>query len=161
MAKEPRKPKPNTYQGQDAAPLNNLVFILPMLVIFQAGTAFYGTNLLAPRDLHKLLKYFGATAAYLPAVFVVVVMLVQHALHKDPWEIQPKALAGMLGESIIWMIPLIVLVHVAGYLAAGAQAAPAGPTGISTLEGCFQQVLLCWARGCTRNSSSAWSSSAW
>ena len=68
-------PQRETYRWQTHRPLNCLAFILPMLLVFQLAAALYGTSLLAPRDLGRLLKHFGATAAYLPPLFIVLVLV--------------------------------------------------------------------------------------
>lgn len=122
-----------------------------MLLFFQVGTAVYGTSLLAPRHLHNLLKYFGATAAYLPAVMIILVLLAQHVFQKRPkapWKIQPKVLAGMFGESILWMIPLIGLTHLTGRLAA-QQASPPPAEGFLSHESqeFLRQLLLAVGAG--------------
>lgn len=110
------------YPHDSLRPLNSLVFVLPMLIIYQVGSAYYGSRLLAPRDLNKILKYFGGNAAYLPAMFIVVSLLVQHIARKDKWQIQPRVLAGMVGESILWMLPLAAMAHVSGRLTVSMQA---------------------------------------
>ncbi|GAG30339.1 unnamed protein product [marine sediment metagenome] len=136
MANDPRAmQRRDTYRWETLRPLNNLVFLAPFLVFFQIGTSIYGTNLLAPRDLDRLLTYFGATGPYLPVLTIVLVMLAQHLFHKDRWEIQPKTIAGMLGESILWMIPLIGMMHMSGRLF--AQQAASAPSA----EQIFQQLL--------------------
>ncbi len=129
------------YAYDSLRPLNCLVFVLPMLIIYQVGSAYYGSRLLAPRDLYKILKYFGGTAAYLPAMFIIVSLLIQHIAHKDKWEIQPKVLAGMVGESIIWMLPLVAMAHVSERLATNMQAA-AGSAG-----NWQQEVLMSFGAG--------------
>jgi len=100
-----------SYAWQTHRPMNSLVFVLPLLIFFQIGTLYYGTGLLAPRDLGRLLGFFGATAAYLPAVLIVAVLLAQHLARRDKWNIRLLVVAGMVGESVLWMIPLIVLNH--------------------------------------------------
>ncbi len=110
------------YTWQTHRPLNCLVFILPTLLFFQIGTAYYGTSLLAPRHLGKLLRYFGATASYLPALLIVTVLLVQHIASRDKWTVEPKALAGMFGESVLWTTPLVAMSYLSGKLIAGAAA---------------------------------------
>ena len=110
----------DNYSRQTLRPLNCLVFILPLLLFFQIGTAYYGTALFAPRDLHKLLRYFGATAAYLPVVLIVAVLLTQHLARRDPWQVRPKALAGMFAESMVWAAPLVAMNYLTGLLPAAA-----------------------------------------
>lgn len=131
----PTIPK-DAYRYLTQRPLNCLVFILPLLAIFHIGTWLWGTDLLAPRDIHRILRYFGATAGYLPAVTVVVVLLLQHAVGRLPWSVQPLALAGMLGESVVGIVPLIAINHITGKML--MHAATAGPAAASTILG--QQI---------------------
>ena len=76
----------------------------------------------SPRHLGKLLRYFGATAAYLPALLIIAVLLIQHIVSRDKWTAEPKVLAGMFGESILWTIPLIAMSHLGGKPMTGAAA---------------------------------------
>ena len=125
------------YWHQTQRPLHSLVFILPMLLFFQIGAAYCGTHLLAPHDVGRLLRYFGATSAYLPPLLIVVVLLIQHAARRDRWEVKPKVLAGMFGESVLLVVPLIALSLVGGRIAAGAAGA-ADPA--ATFQGVLNAV---------------------
>jgi len=116
-----------------------------MLLGFHIAAAYYGSNLLAPKDLHKVLKYFGATAAYLPAVLVVAVLLLQHLFHSQPWKIHPQTLAGMFGESVIGMIPLVAMSLLTGRLIA-QQAIQTGPA-IEACRETLPQVLTGFGAG--------------
>jgi len=136
-----RPARRETYRSATLRPLNSLIFILPMLLGFQAGAAVYGTTLLAPRDMQWILERLGATAAHLPAILIILVLLLQHLLRRDPWELQPTALAGMFGESIIWMIPLIVMIHLTGRLRASLVA---GGPGLGEI---VQDVLQAFGAG--------------
>jgi hypothetical protein len=113
----------DTYRHQTLRPLNSLLFILPLLLFFHVAAAFYGTDLLALRDVAKVLRFFGATVAYLPALAILVVLFVQHLARRDRFHVHGATLAGMLVESIAWTLPLVALVHVMGRLTAGALAA--------------------------------------
>ncbi len=128
MVQAPAAPAPrrDSYGQQTHRPLVCLAFIAPMLLVFHAGTAYYGSSLLAPRDLGRLLKYFGATAAYLPALLIVTVLIVQHLARKDPWELSPGVLAGVTAESVLWTVPLVAMSLLADRLV--PQAAAAGET---------------------------------
>jgi len=134
VARNAAKPDPESYRYCTVRPLYSLVFILPMLLAFQVGAAYYfGGNLLATHHLKRVLEYFGATAALLPAVLVATVLLIQHLLRKDPWQLRPEVFAGMLGESILWMCPLAVMMGLAGRLQAG------GASGnLAMLDGVLQ-----------------------
>ena len=118
-------PRRLNYRQLTRCPLNNLALVLPLLIAFQVGAFFYGTDLtlLAPRYLRAVLDFFGARAGFLPALLIVAVLLVQHLAQKDPWEIQPHVLAGMVGEAIIWTIPLIAISYLTGKIAAASASA--------------------------------------
>jgi len=130
----------NSYVSLTHRPLNALVFLLPGLVFFQIGTACYGTSLLAPRDLGRLLGFFGATAGYLPAMLIVAVLLIQHLFHKDRWSVQPTVLAGMACESLAWTIPLLALSRLTGLLLSQSAAE-------SAASNLLPQVLLAVGAG--------------
>jgi len=114
----------DSYRFHTRRPLNNLVFILPMLAAYHLGAIIYGTNLLAPHHLKGALEYFGATASFLPASVVILVLLVQHFARRDEWKLQSQALAGMLVESVAWMIPLIAMGLLMGRLQAATEVRP-------------------------------------
>ncbi|MGB2819679.1 MAG: CPBP family intramembrane glutamic endopeptidase [Phycisphaerae bacterium] len=107
-------------------PLNSLLFILVPLIVYHIYALRYDTELLAPRDVGRLLRYFGATADVLPPLLILVVLALQHLIHKYPWRVQPIALGGMLIESMLWVVPLFALSHFTGrFLAATAATRPA------------------------------------
>ena len=140
MARHGRSPSwKDPYRSQTLRPLNCLLFLLPLLAFFHIGTAVYGSHLLAPRDIGKILRYFGATVAYLPAVVVVVILLAQHVAHKDRLRTHPTVLAGMLAESIFWMLPLIAMAMVTNR-AWMHQASAGAPEAASVLERCVSAV---------------------
>ncbi|HUU23658.1 MAG TPA: CPBP family intramembrane glutamic endopeptidase [Phycisphaerae bacterium] len=113
------------YVDQTLRPLNSLIFVLIPLAVYHLYTLRYGTELLAPRDVGRLLRYFGATADILPPLLILVVLALQHTIHRYPWRVQPTALAGMLVESVVWVVPLFSLNYfVDRFLAAGATSQP-------------------------------------
>jgi membrane protease YdiL (CAAX protease family) len=119
-------------------PLNCLVFILPPLAVYQLYALRYGTQLLAPRDLARLLRYFGATAGVLPPLLILVVLLGQHLFHsnpKYPWRIDLGALAGMLVESVLWVLPLLGLSHLIAPLLAAALTGPPSALTQGVIQG--------------------------
>ncbi|HUS90660.1 MAG TPA: CPBP family intramembrane glutamic endopeptidase [Phycisphaerae bacterium] len=112
------------YVRQTQRPLTCLAFILLPLAAYHACTLRYGTDLLAPRDVARLLRYFGATANVLPPLMIVVVLLLQHVVHRHRWRVQPAVLAGMLAESALWVVPLFSLNYLTSRLLLAAGAAP-------------------------------------
>jgi len=123
-----RKVSPDSYAHQTHRPLVCLVFVAPLILLFQAGAAYYGTSLLAPRDLGRLLEYFGASAAYLPALLIVTVLMIQHLVKRDRWTLRPAVLLMMVGEAILWTVPLVVANLLADRLMSQAAASSAEST---------------------------------
>jgi len=120
--------EPRGYLYESRRPLNSLLFILVPLTVYQVFALMYGTRLLAPRDMARFLKYFGATATLLPAALIVVVLLVQHFFHRRRWSLDPPVLLGMLAESVVWMLPLLAM-NSFTRVPMSAQTAPAAPPG--------------------------------
>jgi len=112
------------YVRSTQRPLNSLVFILLPLIVYHACALRYGTALLAPRDLARLLGYFGATAWILPPLLILVVLALQHVVHRYPWRVQISALAGMGAESVLWVVPLFSLNYVTGRFLVAATTQP-------------------------------------
>lgn len=128
MAAPGRRPKARAKGGYVQAtqrPLNCLFFVLPLLLFYQIGVGAYGSVLLAPRHLQRVLTYFGAGVSLLPPALILAALFFQHLFRKDPWTIQPRVLAGMFGESVAWTVPLIALAWLLGHIG-GASGAAAG-----------------------------------
>ena len=102
----------DSYLRETLKPLYCLVFILPMLVLFHCWNPSYRLGLLAEHDMRKVLSYFGGTAVCLPPLAVVSVLLGQHLLRRDRWELRPRVLGGMCVESVLWIAPLIAVSHI-------------------------------------------------
>ncbi|MBP7935183.1 MAG: CPBP family intramembrane metalloprotease [Phycisphaerae bacterium] len=129
-------PSPDSPEGQHYSfvtlrPWPSLVFILPMLLAFEIGIYFAQNG--APDDKPKLVAVYliervvtalgaGHFGYIFPGMAVVVILVAWHLAARHPWRFDPFVLPGMLGESLIWTIPLFVfnrVVHTA--LLAGTQ----------------------------------------
>ena len=145
-----KPPAKNEYFQLTHRPLNGLVFLLPLLLFFHVGLWLSDEreiySLLAVNHLSRLLQFFlGATASWLPAVAVVAVLLLQHVLRKDRWQFRPGVLLGMVGESAIWMMPLMALAMLVNKMGLPAGAAlSATPEVVGTA---MQRMLLAVGAG--------------
>ena len=98
----------------------SLVFILPMLIAFELGTYLRSGNLAdAPTELvatylvERMVNVFGAKGFYfLPGLLAIAILLACHLVAKHPWKFDVWVLPGMLGESLIWTLPLFVFSRV-------------------------------------------------
>jgi hypothetical protein len=102
----------DSYLRETLKPLYCLVFVLPILLFFHWGTRNYSMGLLAEHDLRKVLSYFGGTAACLPPLAVISVLLAQHLLRRDRWDLRLRVIGGMCVESVLWIVPLMAVSHV-------------------------------------------------
>ena len=131
----------DNYFRQTLRPQNCLLFILPMLLFFHLGTTLYGSALLVHNLVGKVLWFFGGTASFLPGLLILAVLLLQHFFQHDKWKFRPAVLCGMLGESVMWVVPLIGISYITGRL-----AAPAAITAASA-DDVLQSVLVAVGAG--------------
>lgn len=113
-------------------PVNSLIFLIPLLAFFHTGAVLYGSDLWGPLLVSRFLEFFGATAAFLPALAIIVVLFLQQAVRRDGWKIQPLALAGMAAESVVYTLPLIALSFLAG---------PTTTAGAAGQQGLWEAIL--------------------
>jgi hypothetical protein len=104
-----------TYWELSQRPLQALIFLLPLVVLYEIGT------LLVARDevfnsarlmLVDFFGWFGVTGRYLPGLIVVAVLLSWHVFRKDPWKLEPRVYGGMAIESVLLALPLFVLIQI-------------------------------------------------
>ena len=119
-----RPARQSDYWRQCLYPVHSLVLVAPLLLFFHAARAAADVDLAGPALIGRFLAYFGATQAFLPALLVVTVLAVQQALRRVPWRPDPAVLAGMVGEAILWTLPLVGVAMLTARLApAGTEAA--------------------------------------
>src|SRR6056297_2010939 len=85
------------YFHDSAKPLHILIFLLPVLVIYELGsTGIIGGGVSAKLQAEDLLvrffNLFGVLGLHLPAIALVVILLLQHLLSKASWRIKPPVL---------------------------------------------------------------------
>lgn len=97
-------------------PWPSLLFILPMLLVFELGSHLRNSQiegassqLVATYLIEVLVNCFGRSAFYIPGLLAVVILLTTHIAGRHPWRFDLYVLPGMLGESLIWTLPLFVL----------------------------------------------------
>lgn len=141
------------YFWLSAHPLHILLFLLPIIIAYEIGSmGLVGGGVLGQLEAQAMLvrffDLFGVLGLHLPALALVVTLVVQHVLSKEPWKIKPTVPLIMVAESTFLTIPLIVLAVVlepvaAAMLVQEAQQATAvvdpnaGAGDSSTLQGLF------------------------
>ena len=110
------------YAWLSMRPLYVLLFLLPMMVLYELGSLKYlsdasrGTveTIGARKILTQFFDTFGVAGYYLPPLVLSSVLLTWHMLERDKWKVQPTVLLGMLLESVLWMLPILVFGQLVG-----------------------------------------------
>jgi len=137
-ASSPRSARPapaarsEQYWVQSRQPLASLVFIAPLLIVYEAGVLFFGPD--AARNgadawLRWLLEWLGFGQYLLLPALTVCLLLAWHHTTRQPWRISRGLLYGMTGESILLAICLRLILMVQGslfYVAAGPETMSIG-----------------------------------
>ena len=105
-----------TYWDRTQWPLQSLLFLTPLVVLYEVGTVLYvrGSSatmlqrIKAESLLDRFFELFGITGVHLPALLVVVVLLLWHVVRRDPWQFEGKLYLFMAVESLILAVPLLV-----------------------------------------------------
>ncbi len=121
---EQRSQTRDDYFTRSREPLHILVFLLPLIVAYEIGAALFlagqtggvAEDIRAHRLMADVFAAFGAGGFYLPGILIVVVLLVWQVISHRAWRVRPSTLGGMLLESAVWTVPLLVLAQlVAGW----------------------------------------------
>jgi hypothetical protein len=97
-------------------PLQCLIFITPLLIIYQVGITLHpwnaGTthtpNVIAFILMLRFFNLFGVAGNYFPLLAVVAILFAWHWARKDPWQFRPLLYIAMYAESLLWAVPMLV-----------------------------------------------------
>ncbi len=107
--------QPAAYWRATREPLYGLLFLFPLVAIYEFGTLILRTTtgpqdqLVAHELINSFLQLFGAKGAWLPGVALVLTLLIWHLLARNSWHIQGWAMPLMLGESLLLAAPLLII----------------------------------------------------
>ena len=122
-----------SYWIQSRQPLASLVFIAPLLMIYEAGVLVLGPNNVrngADAWLRRLLDLAGFGQYFLLPTITVCVLLGWHYTTRGPWRLSGRVLYGMTVECTALAIVLRVLLQLQGaLLRSTANAISAVPDG--------------------------------
>lgn len=105
------------YFHESEQPFASLIFLLPLIAIYEIGTAYFTTaarhgqeeQIIAFTMLRQFFGLCGVHGQHLPAVAVIVFLLVIHILHKGKWDFHLSTLLGMACESALLALPLLAI----------------------------------------------------
>lgn len=107
-----------SYFRQSRRPLAALALVLPLVVLYEVGTAWFHldaarhteTRIVAFTWIRELFARAGATGPFLAPAAVVSLLLGWHLFARHPWHLRATVPAAMVGESAVLALPLILLV---------------------------------------------------
>jgi membrane protease YdiL (CAAX protease family) len=131
------KSEARSYWTLSMRPLHVLVFLAPLLVAFEVGSILYlmssdhtvAKTIQAYKLLGDFFELFGAAGRVIPAVTLVTVLIVWHVMRRDPWTIYAGVVGGMVLESVLWTLPLLVMAGVQMRTAGGSRGGMAAWSG--------------------------------
>lgn len=108
---------PAGYLKRSSLPLASLVFLLPLIILYEVGTRTYAFDaahhteqrIIAFNLMLQFFHWWGATGLYMPALTVVGLLLACHIARRDPWQVMPGTLIGMAAEGAAWALPLLAI----------------------------------------------------
>lgn len=109
--------KSGSYTSLSMRPLHVLCFLIPFMVLYEAGSFLYlrvpahqgMMETIGARSIFAgFFDAFGIASFHIPPIALCTILLTWHVLEHDPWRIRPRVLAGMVAESILWTLPLLV-----------------------------------------------------
>ena len=146
MAKASRKPSrstlallPDDYVRRSQQPLQALVFLAPLILMYELGSLIYATDYAQGVTLHVkarlmllgFFEWFGLSGFLLPGLIVIGALLGWHIVRKDPWQLQPKTYGLMSVESLVMAIPLFMFALVMAPRPTSASAVQGLLAGVS------------------------------
>lgn len=115
------------YWNESRRPLTSLLFIAPLLIVYEAGVLILGPQAVrngADVWLRQLLDLLGFGQYFLLPVLTVCILLAWHYTHREPWKISNGVLTTMAVESLLLAFGLRILLQLQGALLHGLLAAP-------------------------------------
>jgi membrane protease YdiL (CAAX protease family) len=112
--------KTAAYWNATRRPLPCLVFLTPLLAVYEAGVFWLGgQNSDAVRNgadhwMRDGLEYLGLNQPWLLPVMIVVGLLVWHLARQEPWQFSLATTVGMFAESLLFAAALIVIGQLEG-----------------------------------------------
>lgn len=106
----------DSYFERAQKPLASLLFVLPMVAVYEIGTRGVAmadgapsSEVMALTMLRRFFDLFALNRPMLPALALVAILLSWHVLRRDSWRVRIGTLSGMLAESILLALPLLIL----------------------------------------------------
>ncbi len=120
---------PHGYWAESRRPLASLLFILPLLVVYEVGILCLGPA--AVRNgvdiwLRQFLEWLGFGQYFLLPAFTIGILLSWQYTTREPWRVSRGVLCGMTVESLLLAFCLRLILHAQGLLSQSFTSPPGG-----------------------------------
>jgi membrane protease YdiL (CAAX protease family) len=100
------------YWVESRRPLASLVFIAPLLFVYEAGALLLGAQTGADAFMRRVLGSLGFGQHFLLPILLVCILLGWHYLSREPWRLSGSVVSAMAVESAmlglcVWAIALV------------------------------------------------------
>lgn len=92
-----------------AAPLDSLLFLLPLIIFYEVSIAFQPTVVVTYDLLRRCLQTFGRLGIWAPGAAIVIILLATHVVSGRSWSIRWHHVLWMYPEAILATAPLLAL----------------------------------------------------
>lgn len=99
----------NAYLVESQRPLVILAFLIPFMVLHELGSSAFHVEVGAVSLLRLFVANMGIYGRTVPAVLVLLTLLLWHLVEHDSWNIRPRTLLTMAGESIVFAFPIFAI----------------------------------------------------
>ncbi|HEY8665867.1 MAG TPA: CPBP family intramembrane glutamic endopeptidase [Tepidisphaeraceae bacterium] len=131
------------YLERSQLPLTSLVFLLPLVIVYEILIRRYGMEIVAASLLQRFFLFFGATGRYLPAFSLVGILLTWHIARNDSWQLKFGTFFGMAVESIALVLPIILLNALAARIPlAATEGSAAKPLVMALGAGIYEELVF-------------------
>ena len=100
---------PSEYWVESRRPLASLVFIAPLLIVYEAGVLLLGVQNGADAFMRRLLELLGFGQHFLLPILTVCILLGWHYLSRQPWQLSGGIISAMAVESLMLGLCLRVI----------------------------------------------------
>lgn len=116
-ASESSAPSGDTYWYQTRRPLPCLVFLIPLLTVYEVGVLWasqHGGDLEVVQNgadswMRWAIQQLGFSPAYILPFLILLIFTFWQIWTRDPWKMDGEVMLGMLGESLVLAIALMVI----------------------------------------------------
>lgn len=107
------------YWQESSSPLTSLIFVTPILLVYELGVVILGTSALrngAEQWLRQLLEWTGLGQYFLLPILTCGLLLGWQHIRQQPWRFSRLTLQGMISETFVLATGLICFAYFQSYI---------------------------------------------